>query len=175
MRKQPPWSSLSRVYQQNTTTGLLEAQGAPGFLNELKCCGENRWLATCRRTDGRTTSLINSSRENSKGRRCSMDEKQLHRWTYIQIDFPEKTWSCQASPISIPPLSPDPHISPAFAHTHPSARPGPSRRHFPNPYCLTWGSPPAKGRGLSTPALADLPLPGSGAQRLGLERRQTLI
>ena len=105
------------VYQQNTT-GVLEAQGAPGFLNELKCCGENRWLATCRRTDGRTTSPINSSRENSKGRRCSGDEKQLHRWTCIQTDFPEKTWSCQASPISIPPLSPDPHTSPALAHTH---------------------------------------------------------
>ena len=40
---------------------------------------------------------------------------------------------------------------------------------------LTWGSPPAKGRGLSTAALADLSLPGSGGQRLGLERRQTLI
>ena len=166
------------VYQQNTT-GVLEAQGAPGFLNELKCCGENRWLATCRRTDGRTTSPINSSRENSKGRRCSGDEKQLHRWTCIQTDFPEKTWSCQASPISIPPLSPDPHTSPALAHTHTLLQdlglPEGTSQIPTATWNLTWGSPPAQGRGLSTPALADLSLPGRGGQRLGLERRQTLI
>lgn len=128
---------------------------------------ENRWLATCRRTDGRTTSPINSSKENSKGRRCSGDEKQLHRWTCIQTDFPEKTWSCQASPISIPPLSPDPPAS-LHLHTHTLLQNLLGlRRHSQNPYCHMephTRDPPAKGRGLSTPALADLSLPGREGQ-----------
>lgn len=40
---------------------------------------------------------------------------------------------------------------------------------------LTRGSHPAEGRGLSTQAQADLPLPGGGGQRPGLGRRQTSV